>query len=111
MLEAEKRGEVTLLELAECRNDARWEYDAGIQPFLCRLQHQRRGHGLALCVIAPDKLRGKGRRLRNFHALRLFRNRMDGADVDQLGRVIFLTEVKNVLRSLNIDGIESLVRL
>ena len=88
-------------------DDARWEYDAGIQPFLCRLQHQRRGHGLALCVIAPDKLRGKGRRLRNFRALRLFRNRMDGADVDQLANAALAAEFQNISRAVHIDPVDS----
>ena len=88
-------------------DDARWEHDAGVQPFLRRLQHQRRGHGLALCVIAPHKLRGKGRRLRNFRALRLFRNRMDGADVDQLANAALAAEFQNISRAVHIDPVDS----
>ena len=92
-------------------DDARGEHDAGVQPFLRRLQHQRRGHGFALCVIAPDKLRGKGRRLRNFRALRLFRNRMDGADVDQLSNAALAAEFQNIPCAVHVDPVDSVARM
>ena len=92
-------------------DDARGEHDAGIQPFLCRLQHQRRGHGFALCVIAPDKLRGKGRRLRDFRALRLFRNRMDGADMNQLSNAALAAEFQNIPRAVHVDPVDSVARM
>ena len=38
----------------------------------------------------------------------LFRDRVDGADIDQLGRMIFPAEVNDILRALHIDGVKHL---
>ena len=91
--------------------DAGGQDDTGVQTALRRLQNQRGCHGLTFSVIAEDPVWRDSVWFRDRFRCGLLRDRMDRADVDQLGRVIFLTEVKNVLRSLNIDGIESLIRL
>ena len=78
---------------------------------MSRLKDQSGCHGLTFSVIAEDLVRRESVWFRDRFRCGLLRDRMDGADVDQLGRMIFLTEVKNVLRSLHIDGIDCFARL
>ena len=91
--------------------DAGGQDDTGVQTALRRLQNQSGCHGLTFSVIAEDPVRRESVWFRDRFRCGLLRDRMDRADVDQLGRMIFLTEVKNVLRSLHIDGIDCFARL
>ena len=77
--------------------------DDRVEPVARRVEHELRRPGLGLGVGA---LHAVGRKVRHFghgHALRLLRDRVHGADVDELAHVVAAAQVDHVARAADVD--------
>ena len=101
---------ISAAQIAGSQNTGR-KNDACIQPALRRLQNKRCCHCLAFSVIAENVIRRKVVWFRDRLRRRLFRNRMHRADIDQLLRAKFATQVDDILRTLHIETVVLLSKL